>query len=368
MPGTTFSAANWGGYDSASFTAAASVTGFSLLVDISNLSSTFGSSVQSDGADIRVTKSDGTTELAYQLIDWAYNAGSPTGYLRILFSGASGTSANTVRIWADYTPGTATAYDATETYGSDNAYDANWLRYYAEDGTDRTSNGDDLTTVGSPGTTTGQIGTAMTFPTSSDYFHETAAAVRDLPTTHDFTILCWFDPTTSEDDLNEYSWQGTDDLGVGLNSTRTGSGDQRIFWRDIGQLWSVNGSDLSSSGWHHHGFVSRASNDHEGYTDGSSVATSTGSGTTGPFTEFFLGRGYVGNTSICNINEFQIHDVARSDAWISEEYDQTNNNATYWTTWAWTSTGGGGVTIKQGLHRINDGVVRSLHAITEGAV
>jgi hypothetical protein len=33
----------------------------------------------------------------------------------------------------------------------------------------------------------------------------------------------------------------------------------------------------------------------------------------------------------------QLHSSARSADWIALEYDQTNNNATFWGTWTWNS-------------------------------
>ena len=38
------------------------------------------------------------------------------------------------------------------------------------------------------------------------------------------------------------------------------------------------------------------------------------------------------------LNEVQIHGTDRSADWISEEYAQSNNNGTFWGTWAWTAT------------------------------
>jgi hypothetical protein len=174
MAGTAFNAANWSGYDSVSFTPASSVTDFTLLIDVSDLSATLKSTVQSDGADLRVTENDGTTELATDLIDWVYNAGDPTGILAVKLSGASGTSAITIRIYAGYTPGTAVSYDANETYGSDNAYKSTIETYFpGHSVTDRTSNSNDGTANGSlsMGGVTGKIGDATQFDGTSQYLN-----------------------------------------------------------------------------------------------------------------------------------------------------------------------------------------------------
>lgn len=41
------------------------------------------------------------------------------------------------------------------------------------------------------------------------------------------------------------------------------------------------------------------------------------------------------------IDDFQMHDTARSAAWIEYEYDQTNDQATLWGTWTNTPVAGG---------------------------
>ena len=171
MAGTTFSPANWSGYDAQTVTNPNSdLTGFTLLIDVSTFSSTWKSTVQPDAGDIRITKGSGSggTELAYDLIDWAYNQGSPTGWIRVLWSSQlaqSGTQE--VYVYVGYTPGTAVAYDAAgdpSGYGPDNAYDVNWAAYWPLfDVNDRTSNNRDLTNNGADAGATGKVGSCHDF-------------------------------------------------------------------------------------------------------------------------------------------------------------------------------------------------------------
>lgn len=345
MPGTAFSTANWNGYDEQSVTNPTSaLTDFTLLIDVSTFSATWKSEVQSDAGDIRCTKGD-DTELAYDLINWAYNAGAPTGWIRVKWSGtlaASGTQ--NVRVWAGYNAGgSAVAYDATETYGSDNAYDANWLAYFPDGGgtgTDRTSNGLDLTVGGSPTVGSGKVGDGTTWDSSTKSATSTNASYLNLPGSYDFTVMYWFNRTSSGTGSEAIQWDGTDDLIFYPNDNAAGSGDLRVFWRDLGgNIISIAGSDLSGA-WHHSAFLSRASNDHESYLDGSSSGTSTSSGTSNGFSTFEIGkRG--SSPADADLDDIQVHSVARHDDWIAEEYAQSNNQSTFWGTWAWTAAPSG---------------------------
>lgn len=50
-----------------------------------------------------------------------------------------------------------------------------------------------------------------------------------------------------------------------------------------------------------------------------------------------------------------IHSTARIGEWISEEYSQTDDNATFWGTWIWTAPSGGvinPVISSDGIHSI----------------
>lgn len=111
----------------------------------------------------------------------------------------------------------------------------------------------------------------------------------NLPTTYNFTISMWI----RRDDANNldgcFAWSGTDDLVIYANDNVAGSGGLRVFWRDLGgDIMSESGPNLAIE-WHLTTFLSRASNDHEGYRDGISVGTSSDTGTAGPFSNVFLG-------------------------------------------------------------------------------
>lgn len=363
MPGTTFSAANWSGYDEQSVTNPGSaLTDFTLLINVANLSSSFKSTVQSDGADIRLTKGDGTTELPYDLIDWAYNAGSPTGWIRVKWSGTLATSGTqNVRVYAGYTGGTAVAYDASETYGRNNAYDSSWEAYWPlHDLNDRTSNGHNLSAINTPTSgATGQVGDCYEFDQSVPEYLSLSSAIISSPP---LTIMGWGRTNLGATGNNALA-------SLGLVST-TGGHNYLIMMNTAGSpayAFTQNGgssegaastANTSDETWHHVAGVWSGSASRSVFLDGGNKGSNTNS-ITNPET---LDRTQIANSAQGSgvpvsrnfdgrIDDVQFHSAARPDDWIAHEYDQSNDNATFWGTWAWTSTGGSSVSAS-----LSDGV------------
>jgi hypothetical protein len=358
MAGTAFNSTNWTGYDEQSWSNPSSaLTDFTGIIDISNLSASFGSNVQSDGADIRVTKGD-DTELAYDLIDWDYNSGSPTGFIRFLWSGTlSSSGTQNVRVWAGYAGGTATAYSANETYGSDNAYDSNWEGYWplSSDFNDRTSNGNDGTGNGgiSAGGATGKIGDATDFDGSDDNVdipHDASLSFG----TGAFFILVWIERGgASRGDLvtGKELATGDHDLALFVQSDLTAklfTREENVFNTDV----SVESTGTISTSWTHIAVVRDGSGNLKLYINGANDGNASGDAQ-----DVSQSDGYAFGANIADTNyfdgkagHFALGSSAPSADWIALEYDQTNDNATFWGTWTWNSAGGGGISIPVVMH------------------
>lgn len=93
-------------------------TDFIVHVKMSRLPASFWTNVHSTGKDIRITKSDGTTEQAFELvfIDTANNKGE------LYFKASSLLSASNTDFYLYYDNDSATAYAATDTYGRNNVW------------------------------------------------------------------------------------------------------------------------------------------------------------------------------------------------------------------------------------------------------
>jgi hypothetical protein len=366
MAGTAFNSTNWTGYDEQSWTNPSSaLTDFTGIIDISNLSASFGSNVQSDGADIRVTKGD-DTELAYDLIDWDYNSGSPTGVIRFLWSGTlSSSGTQNVRVWVGYTGGTATAYSANETYGSDNAYDSNWEGYWplSSDFNDRTANGNDgvAASIGTgislptAGGVTGKLGRATDLDNSMD--SEDQARYISLGDVLDFTAF----PIT----LAGWARSDTANNGYAAIIARRMTDDYQFHFRtgvDNLSLLTNNGSsasglEMSANTWSHAVVSVDSSGEATFFLDESSETVVDTRSISSLEVHANIGYALHGGTDVTfgtawngALQHISAHSTDRSADWRALEYDQTNDNATFWGTWTWNSAGGGGISIPVVMH------------------
>lgn len=107
------------------------------LADLVKAGADIFDTCRSDGGDIRATKSDGTTQLATELV--VIDTTAKTGELHIKFSGTLSSTVNTViRI---YYNGTDTALSVSDTYGRNNVWTAYKAVYHLQETVNTTSGG-----------------------------------------------------------------------------------------------------------------------------------------------------------------------------------------------------------------------------------
>lgn len=334
-------------FDTATFDAvpnSGSETGFTLIVDLSKMSSQFDTDWNSsDGTKGRAAKDSDGTEYATDWIDADNTA--KTGWVRILVPGSM-SAGFTVRIYPPNTGNSSNADSAT--FGSDNAYDSNWSAYYPLDGgniADRTVNDNDLTAANSPTDVTGQVGDGRSYNGTTQKDETTSAT--GLPTTS-FTIMLWAKAPTNSNDAYLKISDGTASNRLLVYQAVGGADDVLVFFPSINVV-ADGDAPTSSTVWHHMAFVLDTSgNSHDSYYDGAfhrntsfNVSDISGLDTIS-LAEDQSGV-FTGNP---NLDEVQIHKVLRSADWIEHEFNQTDDNPAFWNigagTWT-TNAGTGGV-------------------------
>ncbi len=337
------------GYDTAIYQApVGDITGFTAIIDSENFSANFWTDVNSsDGTRGRFAKDTTPTEIAFDFID--FDDTGESGLVRVYIGNSFAADSAATRTIRAYSPNTRnTAYSPSDTYGSDNAYDANWEGYYPILGdssttmTDRTANGED-----------GTLQTGVTFSADKLDFASSNEGVdlmssKPLDGGTEFTIVI-------ESNVVDIS---TD---RGMFYTDTHSTFEPIAWWEDAAATDFNAVILTASGASTgvdlggvaislndtHQVISWESSDNlrlyiDSVEDVSGAFPDAQAGTldASGSTNYTLGNeSNHGKDFYGTMWNIQIHSVKRSDDWISEEFDQTNDNATFWGTWAWTSAG-----------------------------
>jgi len=311
-----------------------SLTDFPVYVDLSTMSSGFFSNVQSDGGDIRVTKADGTTEVAREVV--SLDTASSTGELH--FKAPSVSSSTDTEFYVYYGNSSANDYADSDTYGAENVWTNSqagvWhLGEETGDAIDSTSNNNDGTTNG--GVTQGvggQVGQAYDFDGSDDYIEVTDDA--SLGITKEVTMMLWLKGEPSGDYVRVIEKGENEAYELfGANSGKF----QPWVRINAGDMHRGNLNTLSSTEWHHVAAnYDSATGESEIYVDGvlkntdsiSSQSINTTSATLRIATEEPLSGSDKWKGEIDNV---RISDTARSTDWISTEYTNQNSPTTFYT-------------------------------------
>ncbi len=172
------------------------VIDFPVYVDLSDLPTAFFSDTQASGADLRVTESDGQTEVPFELV--AIDTGAETGELH--FKAPTLSISTSTRFYIYYGSSTASAYAAGDPYGSENVWTNSYLAVYHleesaagtgnanvyQDSTSNADHGDDyVTDTDKPGV----LGRGQDMGPSGDYI-SLPASVLDNQT--NLTTTFWY--------------------------------------------------------------------------------------------------------------------------------------------------------------------------------
>jgi len=210
----------------------ADLSNYLLMIDLSDLPTAAFSNIAVDDIDIRITESDGITEMPFYISQ--IDTSAQTGILWTRFNGTLSSTTDT-DIYLYFSNSLATAYAVSATYGRNNTfqdYEAFWdfeqdPSATAPQLTDLTGNGNDGTSAGgmtSGDKVTGKVGNAWDFDGTDDYVNATPT---DFGGSTRGTIGVWFNLTDLTNVLFSYSV----DADSGFVQVKVLSGKLSLFSR-----------------------------------------------------------------------------------------------------------------------------------------
>lgn len=251
----------------------ADITDYEATIDLANLSAAFWGKVKNGGGDIRVTSSNGTTELPREVV--SCNTATNTGQLHFKATGTlSSTVDNVFYIYFGNAAATEPAADST--YGSENAW-SNWsyVGHAESDMSDSTGNdNDEDSSTGTITTESGKLGNSRYYTDGAYSNHGDNASMQ---ASTNLTAVGWIKggTTASQDFLfGQYSVTGSnrawclivqDDETLRAIVSANGSSTWKIY---------DTGVTVKDSDWHQVG-LSFSANDLKIYVDGAVVASPT---------------------------------------------------------------------------------------------
>lgn len=315
---------------------AADLTDYVIYIDLADLDKA-GSDIfdtcRSDGGDIRVTKSDGTTELAREVV--AIDTTAKTGELHVKFSGTlSSSSDTTIRI---YYNGTDTEPAVTATYGRNAVWSDYALVCHNEDDpsgsapqmTDSTGNNDGTSTgsMASGDLVAGQMEQGIDFDGTDDLIDHGSGSDFDI--TGDISIQRWAYHHSVSGDGHRIGKTAAWLIGIRSNKLEI------LVWStavNVNNRNASGGTTLSTNTWYKEDGVYDGSNLIT-YIDGSQDRSGSDTGSLATNSNSFVQGDASGGAKFDGVmDEIRIRASALSANWLSTEYNNQNSASTFYST------------------------------------
>lgn len=317
----------------------ADVSDFPVYVDLSYLPSGFFSIVRSDGGDIRVTRSDGTTECAREVV--SIDTTAKTGELHFL---ADFLSSSTDTEFYIYVNGTNTEPGASTTYGSEAVWpDYEAVYHFAESsGTrfDSTSNNNDLTSItGTVSRSTGPTGYSLDLAESA---YIKMNSQMDSPAAGGFSWQFWFESDKVFSSSGVIISNGNAGSTPNREGTFTGSTGTWYMIHVRGAGTSINNyvDGALDNGPYVTGVNSQKNWSSRTRVAGEGIKHDFGSPadfTIGIWTEGFNNLGFDGRVAQVRVTNTDLLDAD----WIATEYSNQNTPTSFYSVGTMESSGGG---------------------------
>lgn len=328
------------------------LTDFPVYVDLSDLPTSFFEEVQSDGDDIRVTTSDGVTEVPIEVVSIT-TSGEPacssncTGELHFKAPSLDPSSPNDFYIY--FGNSGASGYGVSDTYGRNNVWTNGFVyvnHMESTTGADSVGNAGSSTAGGSPSTSTGKLsGNAIDFNGSTDYLEHGDFA--ELDGMSDLVFSAWMnsDSFASSTQLLSQSSSSNSDrniwIGVSASNGLFSYASADGGGSNDGQLREGGTTSISTSSWQHvYSDINLTSESGKMYVNNVSQSfvskQEDGSGfpdSTRNSAENFrvAGRNDGLNDFDGDLDEVRLASTARSTDWISAEYTNQNTPSSFYT-------------------------------------
>lgn len=277
---------------------------------------------KTDGTDIVITDSDGTTKLSHEIE--GYNSSTGATIIHFKYPSAVSTSSNTTIYMYYGNSGASDQQDTTNVWDSNFKLILHMNQPATATQTDSTINANNATKTNTPVSQTGQFGTALRLGLPGPSY---LSATNVTSGFGDFTVCTLYNASTTQPTYFRIADQGYDDA---FAFGRVSGEQTRLYVRNTGtnQLNPAFGS-------YHYGCGVRSGTNGYVWID-LSKTSNTNVGTTA------LGGAYGLKiaTSINNptgdymngpIDEVRVSNTARSDAWIYTEYQYLMNQSTFYT-------------------------------------
>ncbi|HVV39417.1 MAG TPA: DUF2341 domain-containing protein, partial [Candidatus Paceibacterota bacterium] len=306
-------------------------TNFPVYVNLADLPATVWSTMRSDCGDIRITSSDGSTEVPREIV--SCNNGSKTGEL--WFKAPSVSSGANTDFYIYYGNSGASDYATNATYGAQNVWTNGYVGvYHLKDGT--TLSGNDSTGNANTGSITGatagtgQVDGAANLSGTSQYI--TIGNGSSLQITGDMTIQAWINPT---DNANYNGIVGKTNANVpgpyDFYLVQT-TGVPRFFRGNGTVSTNVDGTTAVSSGVWSFIAVTMSGTSVTHYLN----ANTNGSGTLSTTIADSGTSARIGSRADSatmfkgSMDEVRISNTARSASWIQTEYNNQSSPSTFY--------------------------------------
>lgn len=319
----------------------ADLTDFPIYLNTDDLAAGFYSHAKSDCADVRITKSDGSTEVPREIV---FCSGS-NGEIHFKAAGTLSGSVNT-DFYIYYGNASASDYATSATYGAENVWDSNFEAVYhlQEDpsGTapqllDSTSNSFDLTTAGTM-TSGDSVAAKLTNGVDFDGSNDDARSGSNSNIDGDEarTLSCWVKLTATPADADPIVSIGTSTAGTSWNIVTGLGGDAEWGIRTGTSVGSSSDLNTATSSTSDVGTFVYMAAKHDGtnvFLRRNTTEIGTGART------FVTGAGIIriaeGPQATRNppatIDEVRLSTTDRSDEWLDAEYNNQSSSSTFYT-------------------------------------